>query len=90
LTQEAITNVLKHSGASNLSLTMLHGDNNIELVLQDDGCGFDLLNAKAWARHSHDANPRQRLNAQLAIESARNAGTKISLCLPIARADTNP
>jgi len=90
LTQEAITNALKHSGASNLSLTMLHGDNNIELVLQDDGCGFDLLNAKP-GRGIHTMQTRaQRLNAQLAIESARNAGTKISLCLPIARADTNP
>lgn len=41
ITQEAFTNVAKHSGAENMSLSLTHRNGNIQLTIKDDGCGFD-------------------------------------------------
>ena len=41
ITQEAFTNAAKHSGAENMSLSLTHGQGNIQLKIKDDGCGFD-------------------------------------------------
>ena len=88
LTQEAITNALKHGVATELRLTARHNDNAIELVVHDNGCGFDPANAKMTGRGIRTMQTRaQRLNAQLSIESTPDTGTKISVRLPIVRAD---
>lgn len=88
LTQEAIANALKHADATELTLTARHDDNNIELVLQDDGCGFDPVEMKLAGRGIRTMQTRaQRLHAPLSIESTPNVGTKISVRLPIERTD---
>jgi signal transduction histidine kinase len=38
---EGLANVLKHSGASEASVTISAADSGISLRLADDGCGFD-------------------------------------------------
>jgi signal transduction histidine kinase len=38
---EGLANVLKHSGASEASVTISAADSGIALRLEDDGCGFD-------------------------------------------------
>jgi len=84
LMQEAIANALKHSAATELTLKAQHTDDTIELVVQDDGCGFDLANEKFAGRGIRTMQTRaQRLNARLSIESAKDIGSKISVRLPI-------
>lgn len=41
ITQEALNNVAKHSRASRVEIVLSNGGNAIELVIQDDGIGFD-------------------------------------------------
>jgi signal transduction histidine kinase len=40
ITQEALVNVRKHSGASQVLVHLLHTNDNWELVVEDDGAGF--------------------------------------------------
>lgn len=40
LVQEALTNTVKHAGASRAEVTIRYGDGTIELLVRDDGRGF--------------------------------------------------
>jgi PAS domain S-box-containing protein len=40
--QEALNNVVKHSGASRVTISLDKKDNTIQLAIEDNGCGFDL------------------------------------------------
>jgi len=42
ITQEAITNVLRHARASVIEVDLRKKDNMIELTIKDNGCGFSL------------------------------------------------
>jgi signal transduction histidine kinase len=39
LFQEALTNVIKHAGAGNAAITVVHTPEAVELRIRDDGCG---------------------------------------------------
>lgn len=89
LTQEAIANALKHAAASELALSVRHSGDCIELLVEDDGCGFDPSDRASAGRGIRTMALRaQRLNAELRIDSTASAGTRISVRLPLAQTGT--
>jgi signal transduction histidine kinase len=43
--QEALNNVVKHSGAGMVTISLAKKDNTVNLAIEDNGCGFDLEEA---------------------------------------------
>jgi signal transduction histidine kinase len=85
LTQEAIANALKHGAATELMLTVRQKDNTIELVVQDNGCGFD-LNTVILGRGLRSQKRRaERLGSELKVDSTPGSGTFLYLQLPVNR-----
>jgi len=41
LVQEALTNVIKHAGASRVAIDIVAHDGHVDVVVRDDGAGFD-------------------------------------------------
>ncbi len=41
IVQEGMANAVKHSGAKDISVNIIRGEENISLVVEDDGVGFD-------------------------------------------------
>jgi len=41
VTQEALTNVMRHAGATRADLTLAYSARDLRLTITDDGCGFD-------------------------------------------------
>jgi len=39
--QEALNNISKHSSATNVEASLVHSDSAVELVVADNGCGFE-------------------------------------------------
>ena len=39
---EALSNVVKHAGASEVEVSLSQQDGRLRMVIRDDGCGFDL------------------------------------------------
>ena len=77
---EGLANVLKHSGASEASVTITSSDSNLRVAIADDGHGFD----RATARESGLRGLRDRVEAlggHIEIES-RHAGTRLDATLP--------
>jgi len=82
--KEALTNVLKHSGASKVHLRLKLQDAVLEMRVEDNGRGFDTGAATA-SKRSGLANMRQRIalvGASLLIESQPGQGA--SVCVRLA------
>jgi len=47
IVQEALTNIAKHAGASHVTLHISKGPEYVYLVIEDDGKGFDTVEARA-------------------------------------------
>ncbi len=54
ITQEALTNAIKHSAATRLSVALRRNGDALELVIEDNGTGFDV--AAAWSRAAHGSS----------------------------------
>lgn len=89
ITQEAINNILKHSHAENVEIS-LHGEENcIHLKVKDDGIGFDLTDVREQAlklQHLGLLGIEERaelVGGQALINSSPGKGTLIQVELPL-------
>ncbi len=87
--QEGLNNVAKHSLAKMVLLSLRKTDQGIELVIQDNGQGFDLSKAQAPDRTTHGLgleSMRERTElsgGSFVIESTRGEGTILRARWPI-------
>ena len=78
--QEALTNVAKHSGAQHVRVEVARANGSVEVVVEDDGCGFDPSAATSGLGLLGMRERVQLTGGRLEIEST--AGTRISARLP--------
>lgn len=89
IVQEALTNILKHARASNVSLILERRDNHVSVIIEDDGCGFDieaLLATPVVERRMGLLGMQERatlVGGTLNIESAPGAGITIFMRVPV-------
>jgi signal transduction histidine kinase len=85
IVQEALTNVVRHAQAKQVSIDMLSDDKRIKIVITDDGIGLDMAAAAAADRLGL-LGMRERaelLGGQFAIQSTLGSGTRIDVELPL-------
>lgn len=85
VTQEALQNIQKHSGASLASVKIEMGEDDIRLTVSDNGCGFDpegVAVKESLGLISMSERIRY-LNGTLSIDSRESAGTKIKVRIPL-------
>ena len=83
--QESVTNVLKHSNAKTLILIIKKNTNYIEILIKDNGVGFDdvkVLEKKSIGLKTM-AERIRILKGALTIKSKKGEGTSISTQIPI-------
>lgn len=83
IAQEALENVIHHAQASHLVFQLCVDESCVELLIRDDGIGFD-VRAELPVGHFGLAGMRERAElagGQLTIDSHPNAGTTIRLVL---------
>lgn len=89
LVQESLTNITKYANASNVSIIILSTSNQISVVIEDDGVGFDtaaVLNSDPSKEHLGLLGMLERIslfNGTLEIESELGNGTTILAKIPI-------
>ena len=90
VTQEALTNVARHARAQRVWIDLRRTDRVVELVIRDDGVGFDVAEVlqEAPARGQLGLfGMRERaqiLGGSLDFDSQPGKGTRIRLSLPLA------
>ncbi|HEY8585821.1 MAG TPA: ATP-binding protein [Rhodanobacter sp.] len=86
LLQEALTNVLKHSHATRVTLTLTYTSEQLYLELRDDGHGFDLgatRSTSGGAGLTSLHTRANRLGSQLTCTTAPGRGTTLQLSFPV-------
>jgi signal transduction histidine kinase len=88
IVQEALTNVLRHSGARNVVVTLSQMADGLEMTIDDDGQGIDREISRfdaASTRGLGIIGMRERVQAlggTFALESRRGGGTRVAVHLP--------
>jgi signal transduction histidine kinase len=86
VTQEALTNVAKHAGATRVTVTVAEHDGTVDITIADDGRGFSDGESSGFGLIG--MRERVRLvGGRLEIESAAGHGTTVRAWLPATRAD---
>jgi len=83
--KEILRNVAKHAKASEVTLRVAMDPRNVELVVRDDGVGFDPTRASRGHGLANLAARAAKLHGSLTVESAAGAGTTIRLRVPHRR-----
>ena len=82
--QEALTNVLKHSGASQVHVDVRCPGITLEIEIRDDGRGFDPSSHPAGAGLASLASRARRLGATFVVDAARGRGARLRMDVPLA------
>lgn len=88
IVQEALNNVLKHAGAEHVSVIIERRSDQLLLIIEDDGSGFDVetLEKEKGMRRLGLVGIRERaalLQGELTIESSRGRGTTLFVRIPL-------
>jgi PAS domain S-box-containing protein len=85
--QEALRNVARHSGAGRVELSIRERDGGLQLVVRDDGQGFDAtVPARPPALGLSGMRERVRhLGGRFDVESAPQRGSSVLTWLPLQR-----
>jgi two-component system, NarL family, sensor kinase len=95
IARELISNVVKHSGATRVVVSVAVDSEQIELQVRDDGRGFDAAARRDTALlegHIGLASCEQRVRSaggQLDVRSRSGAGTSVTVTLPLSGAGSN-
>jgi len=92
IVQEAISNALKHARAHAVTVTLRHDPTQLEIAVQDDGCGFEPELAQRRDRDSlglismHER--ADLIGAAFDVRSRPGEGTRILVRLPLPQGQT--
>jgi nitrate/nitrite-specific signal transduction histidine kinase len=86
IAQEALANVLKHAGASSVTVRLLSKDHRLILAIQDNGVGFDpqMVEPTAGQGLRNMAERARVLGGAFSVKNGQGSGTEISVQIPLA------
>jgi signal transduction histidine kinase len=92
--QEAVTNVMRHAKATHLRVALTQNEQGIELLVQDNGVGFDVVGGRASSRLGLSLgllSMEERVHLAggiIDVQSRPQEGTTITVRIPIATGET--
>ena len=83
--QELITNIIKHSQASEVVIHLTNYEDTINLMVEDNGIGFDLSQVKpSGGMGLHSIQKKiENLGGRVTIESIAHKGTTVIIDVPL-------
>jgi signal transduction histidine kinase len=87
--RELMANVIKHANASTLEVSIINSKDELKVIVEDDGVGFDATRTSQQAAGESGFglfNIRERLEylgGNLEIESGRKKGACIIMSIPL-------
>jgi signal transduction histidine kinase len=83
ITQEALANVIRHSSANSVEISLEFTDYAVILRIKDDGCGFDINSPHTGLGLSSMQQRAQALGGSFVVDSTPGQGTQITVNLPV-------
>lgn len=87
IAQEALTNAIRHAQASHLSLSLMRGTDGLQLIVEDNGVGFD-PDELALAGNAHIGlasiqERTERMGGYMEVSTGKGQGTKLTVNVPL-------
>lgn len=83
LAREALSNALRHAGASRITVSLRDEGDQVAMEIQDDGCGFDRESPPHTGLGLTSMASRAReVGGELRIESRPGDGTRVTVFVP--------
>jgi signal transduction histidine kinase len=77
IAQEALNNVIKHSGATKVDIAVVFGERTVELRVADDGRGFDVATTNGHVGLQSMRERAEKLGGTVLVNSDLGAGTTL-------------
>jgi PAS domain S-box-containing protein len=87
ITQEHLTNIIKHAAAANVTIAISVKANTLRLQIADDGRGFDLRQKRKGIGLQNMRNRVETANGKITIKSQPGQGCTLMVSLPL---NSNP
>jgi signal transduction histidine kinase len=88
--REAVHNCARHSKASEVTVSVKTVGKMLEVLVQDNGCGFELSARRSgWGLASMNKRAKE-LGGQLELHSVPDEGTRVILTVPIETVSREP
>jgi PAS domain S-box-containing protein len=81
--QEALNNSIKHSKANKVKISFKHRHKDAEVVIEDDGVGFDVNTVKKGAGLKNIQNRIYLINGKHNVQSLPGKGARLIINFPI-------
>lgn len=81
IAQEAINNIVKHSAARNVSIQFDSNPDSLDLIIHDDGRGFDTTHQNGGMGMSTMRERAENIGATFMIDSEPGSGTTLHILL---------
>jgi NarL family two-component system sensor histidine kinase LiaS len=86
VTQEALSNIARHSQASQVEIELILGSDGVSITLSDDGVGFDVTAAEGKGDGLRSMRERvEALSGSLSLESTPGHGTCLTARIPVLK-----
>ena len=91
IAQEALTNTIKHAEAQHAAMRLVTTANYVQLLIEDDGRGFDPSRVSQDSYGLIGLNERARvMGGTLRLESSDGAGTRLEVNVPLSASVPRP
>jgi signal transduction histidine kinase len=91
ITQEALQNIVKHSGAHHVSIDLIGTDTDLVLTIIDDGMGFDGETVSSKGLGLISMGERlEAVGGSLKVRTRPGAGTRVEVAVPHERLLMSP
>jgi signal transduction histidine kinase len=90
ITQEALTNVAKHAGATKVRVTLTYLEDSLLLDVVDNGVGISGTSPQDGYGLVGMQRRADRVGGRLTIESCPGSGATINLCVPLTSTIASP
>lgn len=83
--QELVTNIIKHSGASEAMISLTQLEDSLSVIVEDNGIGFefDPLNSQSGMGLNNIERRVEKIEGSMAVDSTPGKGTTILIDIPI-------
>lgn len=85
--REIFNNAVRHGRPGKVLLRFVLSDDSLEILVQDDGCGFKIETVSPGNGLANIHDRMRRVGGSCRIESAPDRGTSIILKIPLPRVD---
>ena len=85
IVQEALNNIIKHAGASRVDIQLFEHPTEIDIIIEDDGKGFDLSNTTHGFGLNQMRIRTESLGGRIEINSHPGTGTHILVQIPVRK-----